>query len=348
MTSSLPAKLMRYLRLRVLGETSGSQKDNNPLTESGHTSGNTSIRGRDDGSSKFCQALESNHFDDTRMIDEILSNDQILERNPDKSISGQTCQEGSCIDRDPPDGLSGGAHICEVDIDGEDRWNCRDVDDGGIKCGDPEESARGDSSKRHMNHGLGKSRGKGRVIEGNVECEPVLSSGSASRLVQGKTVRDMSTLENIDFRMVPISKKIDARMTSVANVLERDGNDACFQDCYIGSKDISDLVRKAVQAAEAEARSANAPEEAVKAAGDAAAELVKTAASEVCWGEFNLCVRVHVLWCYIHNFFVGKIIYFSYVRNSNPTMMKKLLFQLLQKLHQLLLMLHLQLKFRGT
>jgi HIV-1 Vpr-binding protein len=54
-----------------------------------------------------------------------------------------------------------------------------------------------------------------------------------------------------------------------------------FRDCIIGLKDITDIVLKAVRAAEAEARSANAPEEAVKAAGDAAAELVKSAALEV-------------------------------------------------------------------
>nr|CAB3504650.1 unnamed protein product [Digitaria exilis] len=43
----------------------------------------------------------------------------------------------------------------------------------------------------------------------------------------------------------------------------------------------------AVRAAESEARSANAPEEAVKAAGDAAAELVKSAALEVWKSESN-------------------------------------------------------------
>ncbi|KAG9139957.1 hypothetical protein Leryth_010492 [Lithospermum erythrorhizon] len=51
-------------------------------------------------------------------------------------------------------------------------------------------------------------------------------------------------------------------------------------DCKIGSRDITDFVIKAVRAAEAEARTANAPAEAIKAAGDAAAELVKSAALE--------------------------------------------------------------------
>jgi DDB1- and CUL4-associated factor 1 len=48
LTSGLSAKLMRYLRLRVLGETSGSQKDSSHLSENKHSSGNTSVRGRDD------------------------------------------------------------------------------------------------------------------------------------------------------------------------------------------------------------------------------------------------------------------------------------------------------------
>ncbi|KAG0453477.1 hypothetical protein HPP92_024781 [Vanilla planifolia] len=50
--------------------------------------------------------------------------------------------------------------------------------------------------------------------------------------------------------------------------------------------DISDIVKKATGAAEAEARAANAPTEAVRAARDAAAELVKSAALEV-WKNTN-------------------------------------------------------------
>nr|KYP57208.1 Protein VPRBP [Cajanus cajan] len=175
LTSGLSAKLMRYLRLRVLGETSSSQKDVTHITESRHASANTSGRGRDD-------------------------------------------------DGEPPD------------------------------------------------------EGKGRINEGTVESDPILSSpGSGSRLGLGRSVRDRSILRNADIRRVADSKKTLGRSPSS---FEREDNDDCFQECRIGSKDITDLVRKAVQAAEAEARSANAPEEAVQAAGDAAADLVKTAASE--------------------------------------------------------------------
>jgi len=65
------------------------------------------------------------------------------------------------------------------------------------------------------------------------------------------------------------------------NAISREEYEDRFRDCIIGLKDISDIVLKAVRAAESEARSANTPDEAVKAAGDAAAELVKSAALEV-------------------------------------------------------------------
>ncbi|KAL6541831.1 hypothetical protein OROGR_011317 [Orobanche gracilis] len=280
LTCGLSAKLMRYLRLRVLGETSGSQKDIGHLTESRHSSGNTLVRGKDDGRSRFRQLLESSHLDDTRVIDEKSLDDPTLERGQDRNISGQTCQENSWIDGEPPDRLGEGTDICEVDSDGGDRWHCSDIHDGRIKYGEHEDSARDDSSRLCANRGWRRSRGKARVYEGNVESEPVLSPpGSGSRL-GGRSVRDRNIVWNADVRRVPDSKQTLARITSEASVFERKDNDDCFQGCHIGSKDISDLVRKAVQAAEAEARSANAPEEAVKAAGDAAADLVKSAASE--------------------------------------------------------------------
>ncbi|KAK7311841.1 hypothetical protein RJT34_10236 [Clitoria ternatea] len=281
LTSGLSAKLMRYLRLRVLGETSSNQKDVSHITESRHASGNTSGRGRDDGRGRFRQLLESSHLDDTRVIDERSLDEVTLERGPERSISAQTCQEESWIDGEPPDGLGEGADIHDVDSDGEDRWRCRDIRDGRIKYGEHDDNVRDDSSRRRANRGWGRSRGKGRVNEGTIESDPILSSpGSGSRVGQGRSVRDRSVLRNPDVRRMADSKKSLARITLEANVFEREDNDDCFQECRIGSKDITDLVRKAVQAAEAEARSANAPEEAVKAAGDAAADLVKTAASE--------------------------------------------------------------------
>lgn len=274
LTSGLSAKLMRYLRISVLRETSGNQKDVTHITESRHASANTSGRGRDDGRGRFRQLLESNHLDDTKMIDERSLDDVTLER----------------VDGEPPDGLGEGTDVHKVDSDGEDTWRCRDIRDGRIKYGEHDDNIRDDSSRRRANRGWGRSRGKGRLSEGVVESDPILSSpGSGSRLGQGRSVRDRSILRNADIRRVTDSKKTLGRTTpseASASASEREDNDDCFQECRIGSKDITDLVRKAVRAAEAEARSANAPEEAVKAAGDAAADLVKTAASEVCLCSF--------------------------------------------------------------
>ncbi|KAF7830210.1 DDB1- and CUL4-associated factor-like protein 1 [Senna tora] len=276
LTSGLSAKLMRYLRFRVLGETSSSQKDTGHLTESRHASSNTSMRCRDDGRGRFRPVLESSHLDDTRIVDERSLDDRPLERDQDRSITGQTHQEEVWVDGELPDRLGEGA-----DTDGEDRWHSGDMRDGRIKFGDHDDSTRDDSSRRRANRGWARSRGKGRFNEGTVESEPNLSSpGSGSQLGQGRNVRDRSIFRNVDARRVPDSKKALARVTPEASILEREDNDDCFQGCCIGSKDIFDLVRKAVRAAEAEARAAIAPEEAVKAAGDAAAELVKTAASE--------------------------------------------------------------------
>ncbi|KAL1349231.1 hypothetical protein HN51_025746 [Arachis hypogaea] len=89
----------------------------------------------------------------------------------------------------------------------------------------------------------------------------------------------MMVVEDFDVRRVPDSK-MNARITSNDSVLERGDDDDCYRDCRIKSRDISDIIWKAICAAEAEARSANAPDEAVKAAGDAAVDLVKIVASE--------------------------------------------------------------------
>ncbi|KAE9603737.1 hypothetical protein Lal_00002461 [Lupinus albus] len=278
LTSGLPAKLMHYLRLRVLGDTSSTQKDIGHSTEGRHASGNTSLRSRDDGRSRIRHLPESSHLDDTRMTDERSLEDQILERGPDRNNGEQNCQDNFWVGGEPPDGLGEDGDICVVDADGEDRCHSRDTHDGRIKYGEHDDNVN-DSSRRRSK--WGRSRGKARVNESTVESEPILSSpGSGSRLGQGRSVQDRSISRNAGARRVPDSKKTCVRANTEASLLERDDNDDCFKECQIGSKDISDFVRKAVQASEAEARSANAPEEAVKAAGDAAADLVKTAASE--------------------------------------------------------------------
>lgn len=262
LTSGLSAKLMRYLRVRVLGETIASQKDASHLTET-RNAFNASVRGRDESRGRVRQVLETSHFDDSRSTDERSLDDQSLER-------------------EPPDGLAEGADIYEVDANGEDRWHIRDLRDGKTKFGDLDDNGRDDSSRRRSNRGWAKSRGKGRANEGAVENEQALTSpGSGIRLGQGRSSRDRNSLKNSDVKKVQDAKKHLGRNPDVFSYVERDENDDCFQDCKVGTQDISDLVKKAVRSAEAEARAANAPAEAIKAAGDAAAEVVKSAAQEV-------------------------------------------------------------------
>lgn len=268
LTSGLPAKLMCYLRMRVLGETSTGHKGSGHITES--KSG--AIRSRDENRSKVRQVLENSHFDGTRSTVERLLDDQIIERD-ERSIAVKVNGE------EPTGGLAE-----EADVDGKYRWHTRELCDGRIKLADIDENGRDDSARCRQSRGWAKFRGKARANEGPLDNEQVLTSpGSGSRVVgQGCISSDGSSSNNQD-----VKKLVDASMHLDSNcfdlfAVERDDNDDCFLDCGIGSKDISNLVKKAVRAAEVEARAANAPIDAIKAAGDAAAEVVKNAALEVC------------------------------------------------------------------
>ncbi|XP_077248796.1 DDB1-CUL4 associated factor 1 [Tasmannia lanceolata] len=266
LTSGLSAKLMRYLRTRFLGEMNPSQKDANYAkdaskkdanyaTEIKHASGATCIRSREDSRSRYRQVLDSTHLDGSRVGDEgLLFDDQ----------SGDASTEMVAM-----------YEVGEDDAEqiGEDRWHSRDLHDG---------NAREDSSRRRTNRGWTRIRGKGRINEGPTEYDRALASpGSGLRLGgQGRSIRDRNLAKNADNRSVIDAKKNSNRVEDDGFALERDDNDDCFKECKVGTRDISDLVKKATRAAEAEARAANAPAEAIRAAGDAAAELVKTAALE--------------------------------------------------------------------
>ncbi|XP_048228227.1 DDB1- and CUL4-associated factor homolog 1 isoform X2 [Ricinus communis] len=259
LTSGLSAKLMRFLRIRVLAETSTNQKDATFLMESKNLSAATCIRGREEGRGRVRQVLEATHVDNLRINDE---------RTLDDPIGGE-----------PPDRLVEGVDV--VDEDGGDRWNSRDPRDGKIKFGDLDDSGKDDSSRRRPSRGLARPRGKGRASEAASENEQGLTSpGSGSRSGQGRIFRDRNLIKSLDLRRGQEARKYPGNLNPDGFIVEREDTDDCFQECKIGTKDISDLVKKAVRAAEAEATAANAPAEAIKAAGDAAAEVVKSAALE--------------------------------------------------------------------
>ncbi|MBA0585031.1 DDB1- and CUL4-associated factor homolog 1 [Gossypium raimondii] len=282
LTSGLSAKLMRYLRVRVLGESTACQNDAFHLSESKSLSGAASFRSRDEGRGRVRQVLETTHIDDPRLIDEKPLDDHCPERDQERSTSRQSCGEECWVgDRQLSDGVGGGVYMHDVDADSEERWHIRDIRDGKLRYGEVDENGRDESSRRRINRGSARSKGKGRTSEGVMENEQSLTSpGSGSRSGLQHSMRDRNLSKHLDARKVLEAKKFVGKTNADNVVVEREDNDECFQGCKVGSKDFSDLVKKAVRAAEAEAMAASAPVEAIKAAGEAAAEVVKCAALE--------------------------------------------------------------------
>ncbi|KAL3498190.1 hypothetical protein ACH5RR_040922 [Cinchona calisaya] len=274
LTSGLSAKLMRYLRLRVLGET--GTKDISQID-----SKISSARG------KVRLAPESSHFDVPRVPEDVGCDDQVADRDRDKGLSRQVHEE-HWVDGEPPDIMAGDIDVYDAETESDEKWHTRDLHDGRSKSGgrssreeEHDEGFRDDFSRRRTNRGSSRFRGKSRGNEGILENDQSMNSPvSGIRLGQNRNVRDRNQPRNQDLRKISDSKKSLGMTGTESSYLQRDETDDCFQGCEIGSNNIADLVRKAVIAAEAEARAVNAPAEAIKAAGDAAAELVKSAALE--------------------------------------------------------------------
>ncbi|XP_059275344.1 DDB1- and CUL4-associated factor homolog 1-like [Lycium ferocissimum] len=278
LTSGLPAKVMRYLRIRILGETTTSQRDATSLLDGKASSTGTGVRSREECRSRFRQVAESSHLDIPRVAED-------TDKDRDRSASRHMRGDERWTDEEPPDSMAADDNY-QADADGEERWHIRDLRDGKAKPGnrplredEHDESARDDLSRRRVNRGWTRHRGRGRVTEGVPDNEAALTSpGSASRL--GGQSRSRNLTRNQELRRATDNKKNLSRTNVDGFAMERDENDECFRECKVGSKDITDLVKKALRAAETEAKAANAPTEAVKAAGDAAAEVVKSAAFE--------------------------------------------------------------------
>ncbi|CAL1361805.1 unnamed protein product [Linum trigynum] len=275
LTSGLSRKLMCFLRNRILGESSTSQKESSHLIEGKHSTSATGNRGR------VRQVLEATH-DNVKVIDERSLEDQIVDRNNDRSVVAQQSREELGHRGELPNISDEGIDAWEVDVDGRERVHGKDPHgDGKGRAGDLDESGRDDSLRRRAARGVSRPRGKGRASEGDLDIDQGLTSpGSNSRSGLVRNARDRSLVKSLDGRKGSEGRKFSGSMNVDGFAWEREENDDCFRECWVGTKDISDLVRKAVQAAEAEARAANAPPEAIKAAGDSAAEVVKSAAFE--------------------------------------------------------------------
>ncbi|KAI5656747.1 hypothetical protein M9H77_25540 [Catharanthus roseus] len=288
LTSGLSAKLMRYLRVRVLGEIGASQKDSTSQTESKSFQITSSMRNREEVRGRLRQATENSHFDVPRAVETGVSDNQLSDRDHERDMVRQAHEEQWAV-VEPLDGIARDTNIFDTDAEVEEKCNDRDLCDGRTKSAgrsmrdeDFDESGRDDLSRRRVNRGSARSRGKGRLNEGAAENEDNLASpGSGIKLGgQGRNMKERSALRNHELKKNSDGKKSLSRIGVDGFPFERDERDDCFQGCTIGSKDFTDLVRKAVTAAEAEARAVNAPAEAIKTAGDAAAELVKSAALE--------------------------------------------------------------------
>ncbi|XP_022937370.1 DDB1- and CUL4-associated factor homolog 1-like [Cucurbita moschata] len=273
-TARLSAKLMRFLRIRVLGDV--SQKDGNHLIEAKNASSASGVKVRDESRARVRQVMETSHLDDSRTADERSVEDQVFDRDHDRGLSRLAPPEECWVAEEAPDALATRADGYEMDVEGEDRWHALDFRDGRNKHGEIDDNARDDSTRRKMSRS--RSRGKGRVNEGALEIDHALTSPMSGN--RGRSARERSSLKHLDVKKVPDASRTSGRINSDVSSVERDDNDDCYQECRVGSKDISELVKKAVCAAEAEARAVGAPLEAIKAAGDSAAEVVKSAAFE--------------------------------------------------------------------
>ncbi|MCL7026290.1 hypothetical protein MKW94_025957 [Papaver nudicaule] len=265
LTIGLPAKFMRHLRLEVLGEINASQKDVRYLTE---TKSMACIRGREDGRARVRQVLDAFPLESRRIGDGGLD-DQTVERG----FNNMEVHEEGCWDdgrelmtsRKLADECA--EAVCKYAVDediGEDRWNNWEFHDGLENC-----------SERYR--GRGRFRGKGRTCEGVVDHERALnlaSPGYGIHLGQGRNSKDRNLLRNPDSKGEPDAMKHPSK----ADALMRKDNDDCFEVCKVGSRDITQLVKKATRAAEALATEANGSAEAVKCAVEAAADDVKISA----------------------------------------------------------------------
>ncbi|CAN0926388.1 DDB1- and CUL4-associated factor homolog 1 [Linum grandiflorum] len=124
------------------------------------------------------------------------------------------------------------------------------------------------------------NRGRARQLLEATHDNLSTSPSSGSRSVHGRNPRDRELIRILDGKKRSEASNSSGSLIADGCTWEREETDDCLSECRIGTKDISNLVKKAVGAAEAEARAANAPPEAIKAAGDAAAEVVKSAAFE--------------------------------------------------------------------
>lgn len=300
LTTGIVGQLMHYLRVRVIGDAA-ADANTEKIVNVG-----SACRGRDEARGRVRPVLEVSRMEDLRPP-EIISDEQmpdwVGERVLDFKGKRKDNEEGVQEDTENIEGRAGletpDLSLCTYDADedgdewvSEDKRRRKDRRDGKnrtaewfnsnrpLREDEIEEVGRAEPSKRRSDardRGGGKGRGKGRVSDGLLELErgqgamatPVRkesgykSKGSLADKITSRSEYGPEGLKDREFRDDSDSEKDD------------------IKSVMVGVADISSAIQRAKRAAQAEARAADAPWEAVKAAGDAAAELVKASALEV-------------------------------------------------------------------
>ncbi|KAF0895598.1 hypothetical protein E2562_013907 [Oryza meyeriana var. granulata] len=295
LTMGVSAKLMHFLRIRVHGDVASAQKDSNLPLDTKHP------RSRDENRSKSRLVQDSSRLDGMRSGDGV-STDPTSEKDCDRVMGmwhahgERWIDDAASLQPEHADSSSDLFDVTEAGATNDGTYSAIIYDTksrvgerhSALRPGRDEEmneNMRDDLLKRKLSRTGSRLRGKGKTGESFPESERTPLSPTSGLKIGTRTSREKNVA-----RIEDAKKAIDVNNSSPGlepfSAISKEEYEDRFKDCIIGLKDISDIVLKAVRAAEAEARSANAPDEAVKAAGDAAAELVKSAASEV-WKSGN-------------------------------------------------------------
>lgn len=275
LTLGVSAKLMRFLRIRVLGDASSSQRDAN------HPQDTKYPRGRDDSRGKSRLAQDGSRLDGARVGYGILLTNPTAEKDNEPGVGMRQAYGERSLDdivasldnSDVPEADSV-TSVCDT----KSKYGEKNSVTRLLK--DEEISENGELLKRKLGRAPSRLRVKGKAGDSLPECEMTPLSPTSGLRIGGRATRDRNVVRVDDPKKATDVNNRSAGLEPFSAISKEEYEDR-FRDCIIGLKDISDIVLKAVRAAEAEARSANAPDEAVKAAGDAAAEVVKSAALEV-------------------------------------------------------------------
>lgn len=301
LATGVAGKLMHYLRVRVLKET----KD--WATSENRNSVSSAIKVKDDVKSRAKLPSEALETDVLQAGNECLaSTDKLAER--------ETLVEKNISSYDADD---------DGDWMGEEKLQRRERRDGKGKMVDSnraslaarkdcgiDEALRGEPSKRKgdaRDRGSSKIKGKGKISEGmsdDNKDSSTLSGGGQINFYsdKAKSLRENDARTEAGRFLAQVVEGVDIceDVPFVENEKEADEH---YDSVIVGEVDISTPVKKAARAAETEAKSARASLEAVKAAGEAAADLVKAAALEVNFHLEKACKKkllVLVLTCSHH------------------------------------------------